>query len=303
MKYFLISLIAGLLIYSCEETEVLNETGKMQVTDIHLPQLPDGYHYEAWLLVDGSYVSVGNITNDSISNNIARFSEIEVNDLETAQSFAITIETNGSAAPSNYVLLTGNFDGNTANLSPDNEVVNGVQSIARRISAAYTVQNATVPEEEQSNYGTNGIWFFKGSGENTEPVLELDYDEMAYQAWLVKSQNNVDQYLNMGRIISDTLADNYKSFTLFTNNTPDFPGEDFLTDPDGGVDYPEGFFPLDVRGAKLILTPIPTNYDNATNPFPVFLLEATIPNDVVRDTELTRNLEVNTDFGAIATKL
>lgn len=303
MKYFLISLISGLLIYSCEETEILNETGKMQVTEMNLPQLPEGYHYEAWLLVDGSYVSVGNITNDSIANNIARFSEIEVSDLETAQSFAVTIETNGSAAPSNYVLLTGNFDGNTASLGSNNEVINGVQSIAKRISVAYTVQNATVPEENQDNYDTNGIWFFKGSGENAEPVLELDYNEMAYQAWLVKSQNNVDQYLNMGRIISDTLADNYKSFTLFTNNTPDFPGEDFLTDPDGGVDYPEDFFPLDVRGAKLILTPIPTNYDNTTNPFPIFLLQATIPNDAVKDTELTRNLEVNTDFGAIATKL
>src|SRR5690606_35929185 len=158
MKKILAILTICFTFYHCSETDILNETGKMEITDFNLPQLPDNYYYEGWLMVDGSYVSVGRITNDSILNNHARFEEIEVNDLNTAQSFAITVESSGSPAPSNYVLLVGDFNGNTAELSPDAEVSNGVMSLANRISASYTVQNATIPAVESGNYGTVGLW-------------------------------------------------------------------------------------------------------------------------------------------------
>jgi len=303
MKRLLMLACFSVILAGCEETDILNETGKMQVSDFNLPELPSGYYYEGWLLVDGSYVSVGKITNDSISNGIARFSKIEATDLATAQSFALTVETNDSPAPSNYVLLVGNFDGNTASLTSSGETVNGVLSLANRISASYTVQNASVPDSLAGNYQENGAWFFKGTGENKEPTLHLDYNGVSYQAWLQNIQNNVEWYLNMGVIASDTIADNWKSFTLYQNNTPEFPGEDFLQQPSGGTVFPEGFFPLNVRNSKIIITPIPSNYNSTTVPFPVFLLEATIPADAVKDVNLTRELNINTNFGAKATKL
>ncbi len=295
-------LFSGIILWSCEETEIINETGKMQVTDFNLPTLPEGYYYEGWLLVDGSYVSVGNITNDSITNGVARFSSIEVTDLNTAQSFAITVETSGSAAPSNYVLLVGNFDGSTANLTSSGETVNGIMSLANRISASYTVQNASVPETEADNYGTNGIWFFKGTGDLKEPILQLDYDDLSYQAWAEKSYENVNYQLNMGVIVSDTINDSYKGFS-YANSVPEFPGEDFLQDPAGEPDYPENFFPMDVRGSKVFITPIPVNYNNPETPFPIKLWEATVPLDAVKDPNLTRDFQVNTGYAAIATKL
>src|SRR5690606_7255441 len=278
-------------------------TGKMEITDFNLPQLPDNYYYEGWLMVDGSYVSVGRITNDSILNNHARFEEIEVNDLNTAQSFAITVESSGSPAPSNYVLLVGDFNGNTAELSPDAEVSNGVMSLANRISASYTVQNATIPAVESGNYGTVGLWFFKGNEGNRETTLELDYADLNYQGWVKKPYESNEWILNMGVISSDTIADNFKSFTIFPNNTPEFSGDDFLQDPEGGIDYPEGFFPMDVRGSKLVITPIPSGYNNAEVPFPIELLQATVPADATTDPNRTRALEINTNFGAKAIKL
>lgn len=293
--------------YNCSETDVLNETGNLEVTDFNLPELPENFQYEGWLLVDGSYVSVGKINNDSLVNNRARFGQIEMEDLNRAQSFAITVETTASPAPSNFVLLVGDFNGNTAELSPNAEISNGVLSLANRISASYTVQNASVPAANAGNYEVNGVWFFKGEGENAESTLQLDYNDLTYQAWLVKTTGDLNYDLNIGVIQNDTIADNYRSFipSSFSASIPDFPGEDFLQQP-GGTDappFPDEFFPVDVRGAKIIITPILSGYSSIKTPFPVHILEATIPADAVKDPNLTRDFHINTNFGAKATKL
>lgn len=302
MKKLITAFCFSMFVLACSETEILNETGKLEVNEMQLPNLPDGYYYEAWLLVDGSYVSVGKINNDSIANNRARFSNIEMGDLSSAQSFAITVETT-SGAPSDYVLLLGDFNGGSAQLSTNNNAQNGVQSLANRISAAYTVQNASVPATEQANYGTNGIWFFKGTDQK-ETTLHLNYTELSYQAWLVKTDNNNDWNLNMGVIKSDTLADTWKSFipAPFAQNIPNFPGEDFLQQPGSGTSFPDGFFPLDVKGGKVIITPIFSNYNNAEIPFPIHLLEAIVPNDAIKDPNLTREFQINATYSAKAVK-
>lgn len=294
-----ISLILSFLIVllSCNDTDIISQTGKLEINDIQLPQLPDGYFYESWLLVDGSFVSVGKITNDSISNNLARFDKIDEADLKDAQSFAITVE-NSAGAPSEYVLLLGDFNGDNAILSTNTTVQNGVTTLGEKISAGYTVQNASVPPEEAGSYGTNGIWFFKGSGENKETTLNLDYKGLNYQAWLVKTVEGNDWYMNVGKIESDTLADNFRNFIPqpFVPNIPKFAGEDFLQQPGSGTSFPEGFFPVDVRGGKVIITPIFPNYNNSDVAFPIQLLEAVIPNDAVKDVELVRALNLNTSY-------
>lgn len=301
----LIPIFCFLMIFiGCTETDIINETGEMEITDISLPELPNGYFYQGWLLVDGSFVSAGSITNDSIANNYARFSKIDASDLSNAQSFAITVETS-SGAPSDYVLLIGNFDGSTAQLNPNTTASNGVRTLGQKISAGYTVQNASVPPEEAGNYGTNGIWFFKGSDDNKEPTLGLDYHGLRYQAWLIKTFEGNDWYLNMGQIESDTIADNWRNFipAPFAPNIPDFPGEDFLQQPGSGTSYPEGFFPADVRGSKVVLTPIFTNYNNTETPFPIFLLRSDVPADAVKDPNLVREMEINNSYSLKAKKL
>lgn len=304
MKKLISILSLSLLFTACEETDILDQTGKLEVNDFNLPYLPNGYFYEGWLLVDGSYVSVGTINNDSIANNRARFSQIEVNDLNQAQAFAITVETSGNPAPSNYVLLLGQFNGNIAELTTDAELPNGILSISNRISGSYTVQNATVPSSDAGNYTENGIWFFKGTGNEKEKTLNLDYQGLNYQAWVQKVENNSLNTLNMGVITSDTLADNWRGFTKpeYQPNTPKFPGEDFLQQPATGTIYPENFFPMNVRGTKVFITPILPNYSSTTEPFPIILLEATIPQNAVVDPYLTREFQKNTQYRAKAIK-
>lgn len=303
MKNFLLILFSVLLVWSCEETELLDETGRLEVTDFNLPELPPNHHYQAWLLVGGTYVSVGNITNDSLNNNLARFSNIERTDLAMAESFAITVENSGSPAPSDYVLLLGNFEGNTADLSPLTTASNGVTTLANNISASYTLQNASIPEGQPGNYTQNGIWFFKGSGEEAETTISFHYGELRYQAWLETVVEGATRYLNMGVISTDALRDASNVYTPFNLNIPEFAGEDFLIQP-SGESFPENFFPRNVTGSKLVLTPILLNgYTSHTEPFPVFLFQSTIPSDAVNDPNLTYPLELNPNFGAKATKL
>lgn len=304
LKKLVLILCVLSMILSCRETDIINESGKMQLTDIQVPKLPDGYFYNGWLLVDGSFVSVGKITNDSITNNLARFDKIDAMDLKNAQSFALTVETS-TGVPSDFVLLIGNFNGNTAQLHTNTQAVNGVQTLGQRISAGFTVQNASVPPEQSNDYGTNGVWFFKGIGNEKEPTLHLDYKGLIYQAWLSKTLNSENWLLNMGQIQSDTLADNWQNFipAPFAANIPDFPGEDFLQQPSSGTAYPEGFFPTDVKEAKVILTPIFSNYNNNEIPFPVYLFEANIPSDAVKDSYQVFDMQLNTTYTMKVEKL
>lgn len=303
IRHFLLVFFSALLLWNCDETELLDETGKLEVTDFNLPDnLPEGYHYEGWLLLNGTFVSVGNITNDSIINGRARFSDIETSDLAMADAFAITVENSASPAPSNYVLLVGDFNGNTADLTSNTNTSNGIITLGNKISAAYTLQNATVPPEQAGDYTQNGVWFFKGSGLQAESTISLYYDEIKYQAWLETNIDGATRYLDMGVISSDTLKDASNVYTQYNLNIPDFAGEDFLTKPDGET-FPDNFFPKNVTGSKLIITPIFSTYLNHELPFPIFLLESEIPLGAVNDLNVTYEMQLNTNFSAKATKL
>lgn len=303
MRKFLILVVSLLLIVGCNETDIIDETGKLEIVEMNLPELPDGYFYEGWLLVDGSYVSVGKVNNDSLIQNRAHFERIDRSDLDRAQSFAMTVEK-ATGAPSDYVLLTGEFEGKTADLLTMGDNPNGVLTLSQRIYGGFTVQNASVPAEDAGMYGVNGIWFFKGN-EEKEATLNLDYQELAYQAWAVKKQNNADWFLNIGVIKSDTIADNYRSFipAPYVPNIPHFPGEDFIQQPGEGTSFPDGFFPTDIRGGKVIITPIFDGYTNIEVPFPIVLLQGNIPENAVKDENLVYELELNHNFSAKARKL
>gem|GEM_PF-819647 len=304
MKNWIIGFCLCLIFVGCDETEIISPTGRMEVTEIQLPALPEGYFYEGWLLLDGSYISVGRIDNDSIAQNQARFTNIDQSDLNNAQSFAITVERS-TGAPSDYVLLTGNFEGNTALLNVYSDNFNGILSLADRISGKFTVQNASVPSEDEYLYGVNGIWFFAGEGDEKQPTLQLDYRELSYQAWVVKRHDNIDWNMNVGVIQSDTLADNWKSFipAPYVPNIPNFPGEDFLQQPGSGTSYPDGFFPANIRGSKVVITPIFSAYTNSNEPFPIRLLEGEIPADAVKNPNQTYELHVNENYTVKAVKL
>lgn len=303
MKKFLLIILSVFLLWSCEDTELLDPTGELEMTDFNLPELPTGYVYEGWLLVGGTYVSVGTINQDSINNNRAHFTGIERSDLISAESFAVTVENSTSPAPSNYVLLVGDFNGETADLFADKTSVNGITTLGNKISASYTLQNATVTIPN-NNYTQNGIWFFKGEGEFAETTLSLFYGELRYQAWLETEEDGDTIYVGMGTIASDSGKDSRNAYTTQTTSSeiPDFAGEDFLRRPDGEI-FPADFFPRKVLGSRVVLTPIFTTENSLTAPFPIFLLQADIPIDATNDVNITYPMQLNTNFGAKATKL
>lgn len=297
MKKVIAIAAIALSLVNCTETDLIDETGKLTVTDINLPELPNGYFYEGWLLYNGTFVSVGKINNDSINQNLARFSKIEARDLANAQSFAITVENNSSPAPSNFVLLVGDFNGNTSTLSPTFTSLQGIETLAQKLNAAYTVQNATVSAEDQNLFQENGIWFFKQTGSERQSTIKLYYNDIQYQAWL----HNQNRYVNMGIIKSDSLVDDSNRYTTYTN-IPLFSGEDFIAAPENET-FPAGFFPVDVKGKKLIITPILPGYANNTEPFPIHLLQAEIPTNITKNSEITYEFQKNTNYSAKATKL
>lgn len=305
MKKFLLIILSVFLLWSCEDTELLDPTGELEMTDFNLPELPTGYVYEGWLLVGGTYVSVGTINQDSINNNRAHFTGIERSDLISAESFAVTVENSTSPAPSNYVLLVGDFNGSSADLFSDATTSNGITTLGNKISASYTLQNATVTSELPGTFTENGIWFFKGEGTLAESTISLIYGELRYQAWLQTTTDaGAIRYLNMGIIAANTGRDSRNAYTSQgTSAIPEFAGEDFLINPEGET-FPVGFFPKNIRGSKLILTPIFNGFvSQGEQPFPIFLLQADIPIDATNDVNITYPMQLNTNFGAKATKL
>lgn len=304
MKKILLAFFSAILLWSCEETDLLDETGRLEITDFNLPELPTGYNYQGWLLIGGTYVSVGTFNIDSINNNRARFSNIETSDLALAEAFAITVEDASSPAPSNYVLLVGDFNGGSADLVTNATTSNGITSLGNKISASYTLQNATVPADQTGEYTQNGIWFFKGTENQKESTISLEYSELRYQAWLQTYVDDVLYNVNMGIINSDTIRDLSNIYSPPSFPVPDFAGEDFLLKP-AGETFPENFFPRDVTlpNTKVILTPIITGYNSHTVPFPIFLLQGSIPQGATNDPNVTYDLELNLTYKARATKL
>lgn len=305
MKKFLLIAFSALFLWNCEDTDLLDPTGELVVTDFNLPELTDaGYIYEGWLLVGGTYVSVGTISKDSITNNRAHFRGIETSDLSLAESFAITVENGSSPAPSNYVLLVGDFNGSSAELTADGTTINGITTLGNKISAAYTLQNATVTPEVPGTFTENGIWFFKGEGAFAEPTISLIYGELRYQAWLETTIEGVVRHLNMGIIGADAERDSRNEYTPQNPSLiPNFAGEDFLRKAPGET-IPDEFFPMNVKGKKIILTPVFSGFAPVNNkPFPIYLFQSQIPTNVSNDVNVTYPMELNTNFGAKATKI
>lgn len=302
MKKFLLFFVSVVLIWSCEETELLDPTGELEITEMNLPELPSNYVYEGWLLVGGTYVSVGTINRDSLLNNRAYFNKIEKSDLNMAEAFAITVENASSPAPSNYVLLVGDFNGNVAELHTNSTTSNGITTLGNKLSASYTLQNATVSPGQPGEYTENGIWFFKGSGSSAETTIQLEYGELRYQAWFLTNYEGVIRQLNMGIIASDSARDSRNAYTLQEPSLiPDFAGEDFLVKPEG-ENFPENFFPRNVKGSKVVITPVFNGY-SGQELFPVILLQSEIPLDVTNDINTTYPMQLNTSYSAKVTKL
>ncbi len=274
------------ILFSCDENTILESTGTARFSVTGLPTLPANYTYQTWLLVSGSYVSVGTFNvDDTGASTVSDFSNINNHDLSNANGVAITVEFTGTgskSSPGDMVILAGNFLDNMAHLlTTDTRTI-----YAPDLKADYIVYAPTALTTEKSSTGANGIWFTTDTNQTTHTSgLILPYNQndankaasnLIYQAWLYAQDitpGNPDIPLNMGTFTAANSPDNANSYAgTYNGFTPVLPGNDFINIAGENVNDP-----IEVVGRKVIITAKPNEETTAdSEPFAFVLFDKTI---------------------------
>lgn len=248
---------------SCQESDLLNNTGTISIQTQNLPRLASGFTYKIWLILEDVDVAVGtfNINTDGTQGQ-TYFTGIDLSDLYDANQLYITIEKSSSTGRSSIVILAGNFSGNSVTLSSQNTA-----SIIKDFSGKYMRKTPT----KNSDNDLSGIWFFDNAN---VPLLNLQYSSsLYYRAWLQTTIDGSVQYLNLGSFTLNNLSDNSSKYCGNDAAAPDFPGEDFIQNPDGlAVD-----FPLNLNSSTILVELCHKDYEKTnTSPFGFTILKKTI---------------------------
>lgn len=286
MKKLIILSIIIVSFFSCDENNVLESTGAADLTVTGLPTLPDNYTYQTWLLVGGSYVSVGTFNMiDSVKTTESSFSDINNLDLNNAIGVAITIEFTGSESkfsPSDLIVLAGNFSEDTATLlTTDTRTI-----YTSDLKADYIIDAPTALTSEESKTGENGIWFSTSFDQTEEtPGLILPYNQidenktasdLLYQAWVYvpsTKEGEEDISLSMGTFTVANSPDNSNNYKGTNSDfTPVLPGNDFIKISGKNV-----LTPIEMIKKRVIITAKPNEETTAdSEPFPFILFDKTI---------------------------
>ena len=130
------------------------------------------------------------------------------------------------------------------------------------------------PTDEDPDNDLNGIWFMNPTSDPSEAGLDLPE---APNGWIYEGWVDVDgQAVSTGRFVSANGPDSTSNYSSGVEESPPFPGEDFLFNPPQGVD-----FPLDLSGASVFITIEPwLEWDvYPDDPFFLRILEGQIPAD------------------------
>lgn len=302
---WIIALFFFNLFNSCEENNIIDATGKITFSASGLPALPENYTYQAWLLVGGSYVSIGTFNIDVNGvNTPTEFKQINNNDLEKAMGIAITIEFTGAeskSSPSDLIILAGNFSDNKAIINTSDKRT----IYAKDLKAEYIVGAPTAVSSEKSGKEQNGIWFSTDSSQSKETAgLVLPYIQndpvkkpcnLIYQAWIYvpdEDDGTKSIPINIGEFTKANEPDNSNNYAGTNAFTPVLPGNDFVNITGINVKTP-----VKVIGKKTIITVKPNEGNiSETNPFPFILFE-----DVVKSTKGSLNMS-NKNFKASFTR-
>ena len=259
-----------------------------------LEPLQNGFHYEGWLIVDGSPVTTGKFNVDTEGNLVT----LEGEAVEGG-SFAVGDE----AANANLVVLTIEPSGDTDTIPAatkyvGGELVDGVANLTINVgptlgsdfsdaSGSYIL---ATPTNGDGSDETSGVWFLDLS--EGSPAAGLNLPELPegweYEGWAV-----IDgQPISTGRFTDPAAADDFAGFSGEQAGPP-FPGEDFL------VNAPEGVsFPVDLSGAPIVISVEPSP-DDSPAPFAFKPLFGTAPEDAAD--HMTFNLDNNAESAATVT--
>lgn len=233
-----------------------------------LPQLGSDYVYEGWMIVNDFPISTGTFTINDDGNPSPSGFNVDEDELAAASRFMITIEpaSGDDGQPSNTRVLAGDFDGNSAGLSTDDD--NALDDDFDDAAGTYILATPTTSDDTDE---LSGVWFMSTFLGLQSQSLELPGlpEGWKYEGWVVIDE----QPVSTGKFVLLNASDEQNLYSG-TEPAPQFPGEDFVTNA------PEGLtFPVNLAGSHLFISIEPQPDNDMSAPFSMRPLTATIPID------------------------
>lgn len=216
----LIVLTAGLLASCSGNDDTIDRSTVTLESVTRLQQLPASSEYQVWLVSGGENISLGRFRNLSNGQTFQALT----GQVDNASGFKISIEPGNDPSPeiSNTVILSGNFNGNSADLT-----IEGSLGSFTNASGVFTLWT---PADNNSSNNQNGVYFLRPNNGNPQAGLNLPNlpSGWRYEGWaVVKNASNQDVMLSTGRFDSPSGSDESAAYTTQINTIPPFPGEDF----------------------------------------------------------------------------
>ncbi len=221
-KLNVLALLTAGMLASCSGSDDTVDRSTVTLESVtRLEQLPESSEYQVWLVSGGENISLGRFRNLS---NGQQFSAL-TGQVDNASGIKISIEPGNDSSPeiSNTVILSGNFNGNSADLSITESLGN--------FSGASGVFTLWTPTDNNANNNQNGVYFLRPNGGNPQAGLNLPTlpQGWRYEGW-VTVPNTSNQMINLstGRFTSPNGVDETSAYSSNLNTEPPFPGEDFV---------------------------------------------------------------------------
>ena len=159
-------------------------TGNLSLNLSGLEDLGNDYAYEGWLIVNGNAVSAGIFTVDA-SGNLSKSSfEIDLDDLNNATAYVLTIEPSPDSdpAPSSIHILAGDFSGNSASLTVGHSAAIGDDFSSS--TGSYIL--ATPTDGGMTSDENSGVWWLDpAAGPGAGLSLPTLPNGWQYEGWAV----------------------------------------------------------------------------------------------------------------------
>ena len=279
---FLAVFVLAFTVSFCSDDDNEPTTKDLTLNITGLENLGGDYVYEGWVKGVGTPISTGRFTVDDSGNLSQTSFTLDIDALEEALIFILTIEPTfgDDPAPSSVHVLAGDFIGNTGQLA-----INHSAALGNDFTSASGSYILATPTDGAMNNENSGIWFLDLSSGAPSVGLSLPIlpDGWKYEGWIVTNGMPVTS----GKFTSVAGADEFNGFSS-TMGAPPFPGEDYL------VNAPVGLvFPLDLAGGKAVIS-IEPDPDNSPVPFLLKPLVGDIP--VGATDHLTYDMSQNLNF-------
>lgn len=223
-------------------------TATLTMEVVGLEALTNGARYEGWIIVDGEAISTGKFTSTSNTQNFTAVAS----QLSEATSFVLSVEppNDSDPGPSDTKLLSGNFNGTTAEIRVNN-AIGDFSSVSGKFVMAS-------PTDTTMDNDQNGIWFMDPNGGS--PIAGLDLPILPqgwkYEGWVVIDNTPV----STGTFSSLSGVDDASPYSG-NQPAPDFPGEDFINNAPSPLTFPQDG---DIRGKQVVISVEPSpDYDQA----------------------------------------